>query len=112
MSIGYLLRITVPPTRGRRRRCPPVRSSSGVGRSDVGGSAGGPRLATVAVLAAGPVLLLRGDGRKESSIFTSQFSVLENLRYFANDDDDLINLRQKSEKANRNAWNLADLVGC
>ena len=58
--------LAVPATRGGRGRGPPVRGRPcpGVGRGDVGGGAGRPRLAAVAVLAAGPVLLL---GRKGCS---------------------------------------------
>ena len=37
------------------------RPRPGIGRGDVGGGAGRPRLAAVAVLAAGPVLLLGKD---------------------------------------------------
>ena len=56
--------VAVPATRGGRGRGPPVRGPCcpGVGRGDVGGGAGRPRLAAVAVLAAGPVLLLGKEG--------------------------------------------------
>ena len=54
--------VAVPATRGRRGRGPPVRGRPGVGGGDVGGGAGRPRLAAVAVLAAGPVLLLGKEG--------------------------------------------------
>ena len=65
-SEKYLVfRVAVPATRGGRGRGPPVRGPCpGVGRGDVGGGAGRPRLAAVAVLAAGPVLLLGKDGLK------------------------------------------------
>ena len=64
-----------------------MRSGSGVGRSDVGGGAGGPGLATVAVLAAGPLLLLRGDGRNKSSNFTVHApKSLKTVKNFANEN--------------------------